>query len=116
MEAEYTTMESLVHYSNPSHALSVLGVLNEQRLRGQMCDVVLVVADQRYQAHKSVLAASSEYFQTLFTRRDAESLKVEARGSKRFILPMSRVFLLPKIYYDECVLIVFQLFHNCILV
>ncbi|KAM7398532.1 hypothetical protein PAMA_006437 [Pampus argenteus] len=69
-------MESLVHYSNPSHALSVLGLLNEQRLRGQMCDVVLVVADQRYQAHKSVLAASSEYFQSLFTRMDAESLKV----------------------------------------
>ncbi|XP_029030233.1 zinc finger and BTB domain-containing protein 21 [Betta splendens] len=68
-------MESLVHYSNPSHALSVLGVLNEQRLRGQMCDVVLIVADQRYQAHKSVLAASSEYFQSLFTRMDAESLK-----------------------------------------
>ncbi|XP_022055042.1 zinc finger and BTB domain-containing protein 21 [Acanthochromis polyacanthus] len=69
-------MESLVHYSNPSHALSVLGVLNEQRLRGQMCDVVLVVGDQRYQAHKSVLAASSEYFQSLFTRLDAESLKI----------------------------------------
>ncbi|XP_044226357.1 zinc finger and BTB domain-containing protein 21 [Thunnus albacares] len=69
-------MESLVHYSNPSHALSVLGLLNEQRLRGQMCDVVLVVADQRYQAHKSVLAASSEYFQSLFTRMDAETLKV----------------------------------------
>ncbi|XP_049896779.1 zinc finger and BTB domain-containing protein 21 [Epinephelus moara] len=69
-------MESLVHYSNPSHALSVLGVLNEQRLRGQMCDVVLVVADQRYQAHKSVLAATSEYFQSLFTRMDAESLRV----------------------------------------
>nr|XP_046267271.1 zinc finger and BTB domain-containing protein 21 [Scatophagus argus] len=69
-------MESLVHYSNPSHALSVLGALNEQRLRGQMCDVVLVVADQRYQAHKSVLAASSEYFQSLFTRMDADSLKV----------------------------------------
>lgn len=69
-------MESLVHYSNPSHALSVLGALNEQRLRGQMCDVVLVVADQRYQAHRSVLAASSEYFQSLFTRMDAESLKV----------------------------------------
>ncbi|XP_068456409.1 zinc finger and BTB domain-containing protein 21 isoform X2 [Clinocottus analis] len=69
-------MESLVHYSNPSHALSVLGVMNEQRLRGQMCDVVLVVADQRYQAHKSVLATTSEYFQVLFTRTDAESLKV----------------------------------------
>ncbi|XP_041864967.1 zinc finger and BTB domain-containing protein 21 [Melanotaenia boesemani] len=69
-------MESLVHYSNPAHVLSVLGVLNEQRLRGQMCDVVLVVADQRYQAHKNVLAASSEYFQSLFTRMDTESLKV----------------------------------------
>lgn len=69
-------MESLVHYSNPSHALSVLAVLNEQRLRGQMCDVVLVVADQRYQAHKSVLAASSEYFQSLFAQMDKETLKV----------------------------------------
>lgn len=65
-----------MQYSNPSHALSVLGVLNEQRLRGQMCDVVLVVGDQRYQAHKSVLASSSEYFQSLFTRMDADSLKV----------------------------------------
>lgn len=69
-------MESLVHYSNPSHALSLLGALNEQRLRGQACDVVLVVGDQRYQAHKSVLAASSEYFQSLFSRMDADSLTV----------------------------------------
>lgn len=65
-----------MNYSNPSHALSVLGILNEQRLRGQMCDIVLVVADQKYQAHRNVLAASSEYFQSLFTRVDAESLKV----------------------------------------
>lgn len=65
-----------MHYSNPSHALSVLGLLNEQRLRGQMCDVVLVVGDQRYQAHRSVLASSSEYFQSLFTRADADSLRV----------------------------------------
>lgn len=65
-----------MHYSNPSHALSVLGLLNEQRLRGQMCDVLLIVADQKYNAHKSVLAASSEYFQSLFTRMDAESPKV----------------------------------------
>ncbi|KAM4619900.1 zinc finger and BTB domain-containing protein 21 [Polymixia lowei] len=69
-------MESLVHYSNPSHAPSVLGVLNEQRLRGQMCDTVLVVGDQRYQAHRTVLAASSEYFQSLFTRIDADTLKI----------------------------------------
>ncbi|KAK7925417.1 hypothetical protein WMY93_007727 [Mugilogobius chulae] len=69
-------MESLMHYSNPSHALSVLGSLNEQRLRGQMCDVILIVADQKYNAHKSVLAASSEYFHSIFTRMDTESPKV----------------------------------------
>ncbi|XP_056141233.1 zinc finger and BTB domain-containing protein 21 [Lampris incognitus] len=69
-------MESLVHYTNPSHALSVLGILNEQRMRGQMCDTVLVVGDQRYQAHRSVLASSSEYFQSLFTQADAEALRV----------------------------------------
>lgn len=66
-------MESLVHYSSPAHAISLLGVLNEQRLRGQLCDVVLAVGENRYQAHRSVLAASSEYFQSLFSRRDAES-------------------------------------------
>ncbi|XP_068601039.1 zinc finger and BTB domain-containing protein 21 [Brachionichthys hirsutus] len=69
-------MESLVHYSNPSHALSLLGALNEQRLRVQMCDVVLLVGDQRYQAHKSVLAACSDYFQSLFTPTDSSSLEV----------------------------------------
>ncbi|CAM9109070.1 unnamed protein product [Lampetra planeri] len=51
-------MESLVHYNNPAHALSVLGLLNEQRLRGQMCDVVLVVADQRNS--ESITRTSSE--------------------------------------------------------
>ncbi|XP_028839509.1 zinc finger and BTB domain-containing protein 21 [Denticeps clupeoides] len=65
-------MDNLVHYSNPAHAVSLLAILNEQRLRGQLCDVVLVVGDQRYQAHRSVLAASSEYFHSLFSRRDAE--------------------------------------------
>lgn len=66
-----------MHYCNPSHAPSVLGVLNEQRLRGQLCDTVLEVGDQRYQAHRSVLAACSEYFQSLFTRMDAaDTLKV----------------------------------------
>ncbi|XP_026885026.2 zinc finger and BTB domain-containing protein 21 [Electrophorus electricus] len=66
-------MESLVHYSSPSHALSVLGLLNEQRLHGHLCDVVLVVGEHHYQAHRSVLAASSEYFHSLFARKDAES-------------------------------------------
>ncbi|KAJ8412550.1 hypothetical protein AAFF_G00128860 [Aldrovandia affinis] len=66
-------MESLVHYINPAHAISLLGVLNEQRLKGQLCDVILIVGDQKYQAHKSILASSSEYFHSLFTRRECEA-------------------------------------------
>lgn len=62
-----------MHYSSPAHALSLLGVLNEQRLKGQFCDVVLMAGEQRYPAHRNVLAASSEYFQTLFSRRDSEN-------------------------------------------
>ncbi|MCJ8742169.1 hypothetical protein PDJAM_G00078930, partial [Pangasius djambal] len=66
-------MESLVHYSSPAHAVSLLGVLNEQRLKGQFCDVVLMAGEHRYPAHRSVLAASSEYFHTLFSSRDSEN-------------------------------------------
>ncbi|XP_046717700.1 zinc finger and BTB domain-containing protein 21 [Silurus meridionalis] len=69
-------MESLVHYSSPAHAVSLLSVLNEQRLKGQFCDVVLMAGEHRYPAHRSVLAASSEYFHTLFSRRDSENRDV----------------------------------------
>uniref|UniRef100_A0A8C2HRF4 Zinc finger and BTB domain containing 21 n=1 Tax=Cyprinus carpio TaxID=7962 RepID=A0A8C2HRF4_CYPCA len=66
-EEGISKMESLGHYCNPSHGISLLGVLNEQRLKGQLCDVVLLVGDQQYQAHKSILAACSEYFQSVFS-------------------------------------------------
>ncbi|XP_059400484.1 zinc finger and BTB domain-containing protein 21-like [Carassius carassius] len=69
-------MEGLGHYCNPSHGISLLGALNEQRLKGQLCDVVLLVGDQQYQAHKSVLAACSEYFQSVFSRRDSENRSI----------------------------------------
>ncbi|XP_017585667.1 PREDICTED: LOW QUALITY PROTEIN: zinc finger and BTB domain-containing protein 21 [Corvus brachyrhynchos] len=69
-------MEGLLHYINPAHAISLLSTLNEERLKGQLCDVVLIVGDQKFRAHKNVLAASSEYFQTLFTNKENESQSV----------------------------------------
>ncbi|XP_075449797.1 zinc finger and BTB domain-containing protein 21 [Ascaphus truei] len=65
-------MEGLLHYINPAHAISLLSALNEQRLKGQLCDVLLIVGDQKFRAHKNVLAASSEYFQSLFTDKKNE--------------------------------------------
>ncbi|XP_008825575.1 zinc finger and BTB domain-containing protein 21 isoform X2 [Nannospalax galili] len=70
------TMESLLHYINPAHAISLLSALNEERLKGQLCDVLLIVGDQKFRAHKNVLAASSEYFQSLFTNKENESQTV----------------------------------------
>ncbi|XP_043362931.1 zinc finger and BTB domain-containing protein 21 [Dermochelys coriacea] len=69
-------MEGLLHYINPAHSISLLSALNEERLKGQLCDVLLIVGDQKFRAHKNVLAASSEYFQTLFTNKENESQSV----------------------------------------
>ncbi|XP_006001526.1 zinc finger and BTB domain-containing protein 21 [Latimeria chalumnae] len=69
-------MEGLLHYINPAHAISLLSALNEERLKGQLCDVLLIVGDKKFRAHKNVLAASSEYFQTLFTSKENETQSV----------------------------------------
>ncbi|KAJ7996744.1 hypothetical protein DPEC_G00240200 [Dallia pectoralis] len=107
------TMESLVHFSNPFHSLSVLGVLNEQRLRGQLCDTVLVVGDQRYQAHRSVLAASSEYFQSLLSRKEAVSEPYQRVINLDFCEPDAFEIVLNFIYssslfVDKCSLAAIQ--------
>ncbi|XP_077335965.1 zinc finger and BTB domain-containing protein 21 [Lithobates pipiens] len=69
-------MDGLLHYINPAHAISILSSLNEKRLKGQLCDVLLIVGDQKFRAHKNVLAASSEYFHSLFTDKNNESQTV----------------------------------------
>ncbi|XP_051540368.1 zinc finger and BTB domain-containing protein 21-like isoform X1 [Myxocyprinus asiaticus] len=73
LEQHEAKMESLVHFCNPAHGISLLGALNEQRLSGQLCDVILLVGDQQFQAHKSILASCSEYFQSVFSQKDSEN-------------------------------------------
>uniref|UniRef100_A0A8C9W946 Zinc finger and BTB domain-containing protein 7A n=2 Tax=Scleropages formosus TaxID=113540 RepID=A0A8C9W946_SCLFO len=51
----------------PEHSAELLGGLNEQRLSGQLCDVLLVTQDREFPAHRSVLASCSSYFHKLFT-------------------------------------------------
>ncbi|XP_076844969.1 zinc finger and BTB domain-containing protein 7C [Brachyhypopomus gauderio] len=59
--------EDLIGIPFPNHSTDVLCSLNEQRRDGLLCDVVLVVKDQEYRTHRSVLAACSQYFKKLFT-------------------------------------------------
>lgn len=57
--------------SSSKHCLSVLNQLNQQRLSNQFCDVTLLIEGEEYKAHKSVLAANSEYFRELFIEKGA---------------------------------------------
>ncbi|XP_068191005.1 zinc finger and BTB domain-containing protein 7C [Antennarius striatus] len=59
--------EDLIGIPFPNHSSEVLCSLNEQRRDGLLCDVVLIVRDQEYRTHRSVLAACSQYFKKLFT-------------------------------------------------
>uniref|UniRef100_A0A8C5CCD6 Zinc finger and BTB domain containing 7a n=1 Tax=Gadus morhua TaxID=8049 RepID=A0A8C5CCD6_GADMO len=51
----------------PEHSADLLGGLNRQRRSGLLCDVLLVVRDREFPAHRSVLASVSSYFHKLFT-------------------------------------------------
>uniref|UniRef100_UPI00398F8568 zinc finger and BTB domain-containing protein 7C isoform X1 n=2 Tax=Pristiophorus japonicus TaxID=55135 RepID=UPI00398F8568 len=59
--------DDLIGIPFPDHSSELLCGLNEQRQDGLLCDVVLIVKDQEYKTHRSILAACSKYFKTLFT-------------------------------------------------
>lgn len=46
----------------PNFSCSLLQKLNQQRQRGQLCDIIVVIQGHQYRAHRAVLAASSPYF------------------------------------------------------
>ncbi|XP_005994136.1 zinc finger and BTB domain-containing protein 37 [Latimeria chalumnae] len=46
----------------PDFSNSVLNHLNQLRMQGRLCDIVVTVQGQSFRAHKVVLAASSPYF------------------------------------------------------
>ncbi|XP_067411392.1 zinc finger and BTB domain-containing protein 4 [Emydura macquarii macquarii] len=64
-------MAPVVELSDAAHSGSLLLQLNEQRLRGQFCDVIVIAEDTKFPAHKNVLAASSPYFQEVLAEEPA---------------------------------------------
>ncbi|XP_043819159.1 zinc finger and BTB domain-containing protein 24 isoform X1 [Dromiciops gliroides] len=57
--------EKLVVHSE-AHSGTILANFEEQRKRGFLCDITLIVENVHFRAHKALLAASSEYFSMMF--------------------------------------------------
>ncbi|KAM6100868.1 zinc finger and BTB domain-containing protein 4 [Pterocles gutturalis] len=66
-------MAPVVEVSDAGHCRSLLVELNEQRLRGQFCDVTIIAEDTKFRAHKNVLAASSPFFRQALSQGPAAS-------------------------------------------
>lgn len=54
----------------PGHFQHIFEQLNHQRLHAQLCDCVVVVGGQSFQAHRSILAACSSHFKALLNSND----------------------------------------------
>ncbi|XP_046709648.1 kelch-like protein 10 isoform X1 [Silurus meridionalis] len=55
-----------------SENTALSSVLNEMRIEGEMCDVVLKVGQVEFQAHKNILSVYSPFFRSLFSRWSSE--------------------------------------------
>lgn len=63
-------------YQVSKHSTEMLHNLNAQRKDGgRFCDVVLRVGEESFPAHKAVLAACSEYFESVFSRQSEGEAK-----------------------------------------
>ncbi|XP_061581197.1 zinc finger and BTB domain-containing protein 5-like [Cololabis saira] len=57
----------------PGHFQHIFKQLNQQRLHAQLCDCLVVVGGQTFQAHSSILAACSSHFRALLCSSDGDS-------------------------------------------
>ncbi|XP_053165306.1 transcription regulator protein BACH1 [Hemicordylus capensis] len=63
-------------YESSVHSVNVLLSLDEQRKQDLFCDVTILVEDQRFRAHRSVLAACSSYFHSRIVGQLEPDLRV----------------------------------------
>ncbi|XP_053168621.1 zinc finger and BTB domain-containing protein 11 [Hemicordylus capensis] len=105
-ELVFVDSKGLVKQSLSKHSQSVLNQLNQQRLSNQFCDVTLLIEGEVYKAHKSILAANSEYFRELFIEKGAVSSHeavVDLSGfRKASFLPLLEFAYTSELTFDFC--------------
>lgn len=97
-------------YESSVHSTNVLLSLDDQRKQDILCDVTILVEDQRFRAHKAVLAACSSYFLSRIVGQvDADliiTLPEEVSVTPFCILPASASNLFCSIlFYSRVVLL-----------
>ena len=65
------------HVGDPSYLTHLSSSLNQLRQQGSLCDVTIVIGNQRFPAHKAVLSCASQYFESMFTSGFQESTSSE---------------------------------------
>ncbi|XP_037097161.1 zinc finger and BTB domain-containing protein 24 [Syngnathus acus] len=63
--------------SSSFHKTSILSKLAHLRKRDILCDVTLLAEGERFQAHKVLLAASSDYFLQIFTTNNVDIYRLD---------------------------------------
>ncbi|XP_060752881.1 kelch-like protein 7 [Tachysurus vachellii] len=69
---------------------NIMGMMNNLRKQGILCDVILVVQGKHILAHRVVLAAASHFFNLMFTTNmmEATNHEVELRGAEPEIIEL----------------------------
>ena len=67
----------LMDYSRFTQLLNLCNSLKAMQKNNQLCDISIKVGDMTFHAHRVILAATSEYFTTMFTSGFQESMERE---------------------------------------
>ena len=71
-------------FLNQQHPGNVLSRLHDLREREELCDVTIVVEERAIKAHRAVLAATSQYFNAMFTRKMSERNQAKVGNLRKF--------------------------------
>ncbi|XP_037530282.1 zinc finger and BTB domain-containing protein 11 [Nematolebias whitei] len=107
-EVVFVDSKGEVNQFLPRHSQTMLDKLNQQRLSNQFCDITLFIEGEEYRAHKSVLAASSEYFNELFFEKGAATTHeavVDLSGfAKATFLPLLDFAYTSMLKFNFCIM------------